>query len=271
MDINRFKLIVKHSDANEAQMEDKVRDFYARLDMENGRDLRNVMQIARPLFQRSNYIIVEIPFADKEIGAISYKEGKLGYVFLNTSLPEVNVNFAFCHEVYHVFYQRLQRKQKMELFLNEHYLEQEEELAANLFASMVLMPKQSFLHMYRRFCSETESGDSRLTVLAKLMNYFEVPYMAALLRCYELKLLESGEPLEELIHVDAGRMREEFSRLWLNERILDATGNDDYERLERLVMYQGGIYQAKGYVDKRNVEKALKNMRILYRKIREEY
>lgn len=268
MDMNRFRLILRHYDSNETQMEEKVRDFYARMGMENGRELRNVMQIVRPLFREANYIIVEIPFADKEIGALSYKDGKTGYVFLNTALPEVNVNFALCHEIYHVFYQEIRPKQKMDLFLNEHYLEQEEELAANLFAGMLLMPGQSFRYMFRRFRNETGPDDSELTVLTKLMSYFEVPYMAVLLRCYELKLLDSGELLEELLHMDSERVKHEFSRLWLDERILKATGNDDYERLERLVMYQGGIFQSQGYLSKRNVTSALKNMRELYQKIK---
>lgn len=63
---------------------------------------------------------MEIPFADKEIGALCYKGDALGYIVLNTSLPKVNVNFAICHELYHVFYQESEISSKAE-FANNYY------------------------------------------------------------------------------------------------------------------------------------------------------
>ncbi len=269
MDINRFKKIIEYSMANRGQMDSKIRDFYASAQMDGDREVLNLIQVARPLFEKKGYLIVEIPFADDEIGAICYKGDSLGYTFFNTSLPKVNVNFALCHEIYHIFYQEKEFKQKVEL-LNEHYYEYEGEFAANLFAGMLLMPKNSFSMMYYKFKNELKNGEDNISVLAKLMNYFEVPYMAALVRCYELELLDSGKVLEDLIKVDGEKVKSVFEELWLDENILCASKKDDYDRFETLVRVIGKQNIKEGYVNEVTVDKVVQNMRVLYEKIKGE-
>lgn len=268
MQIDRFKKIIRYSKNNRDGMEAKIRDFYAHVGMNADKEFLNLMQIARPLFEKKGYIIVELPFKDKEIGALCYKGDALGYTFLNTSLPKVNVNFALSHELYHVFCQTRDFKDKVELYINSAYLEDEDELAANLFAGMLLMPAQSFEMMFRKFQNEKKDDDNNITVLAKLMSYFETPYMATLLRCYELDLMPAGDLLELLINVEASVVRDEFVRLWLDESILDATLKDDYCGFEKLVKVFGERYQAEEYLSSRTVEKVLQNMRVLYGKIK---
>ena len=141
--------------------------------MDKNGTIRNLLQLVRPIFSDKCYIIVELPFKDLEIGALCYKGDSIGYVFLNTLLPRVNVNFALCHEIYHVFYQESSMEHKIELYLNEQYYQHEEEFAANLFAGMVLMPENSFKYMFEKFIREQKSTDTMTSVLAKLMNYFE--------------------------------------------------------------------------------------------------
>ena len=87
--------------------------------------------------------------------------------------------------LYHVFYQKSDFRTKVE-FSNNHYYEHEEEFAANLFAGMLLMPEASFRFMYTKFKDESKN-DEKDTVI-RLMNYYQVPYMAVLIRCYELGL-----------------------------------------------------------------------------------
>ena len=267
MDIIRLKKIVEYSECNRERIYAKVQDFYKRIGMDGAKELHNIVQLVRPMFQKEGYIFVELPFKDEEIGAVCYKGEGFGYAFLNTSLPEVNVNFALCHEIYHLLYQEGGFKKIVELYMNEHYHEQEEELAANLFAGMLLMPEDSFRFMFNKFTREVEDS---LSVLVLLMSYFEVPYMAALVRCYELKLLESGETLAKLMNANREDIRNEFTKMWLDERILTATKKDDYKKLELYVSYLGYIYLRDGYINKRTLEKALKNMRSIYMTIKGE-
>ena len=155
------------------------------------------------------------------------------------------------------------------LFGMKHYYEYEDEFAANLFAGMLLMPEPSFHRMYDKFLAETEDRNEILPVLARLMSYFEVPYMAVLIRCYELDLLKSGDTLEELLQVNGEQIRKEFERLWLDEGILEASKKDDYAKLEYLVREVGKTYQDE-FINERTVQRALQNMRILYEQIKGE-
>lgn len=271
METERLKKIIEYGSKNRKRIESKVQDFYALLGIDKGSGLRSPMQLIRTLLENMNYIVIEMPFRDKEIGALCYNGDALNYVFLNTSLPKVNVNFALCHEVYHIFYQEKRLNRGIDLYMNEHYYEYEEELAANSFAGMLLMPELSYRMMCRKFKEEArKEDDGMLSVVAKLMNYYEVPYMAALIRCYELNLFESGQVLEELLHVNSGDVRREFIRLWLDESILDGSKKDNYARFEQLVKSCGERYQAEEYLSTGTVSKALQNMRAVYKRIKGE-
>lgn len=209
-----------------------------------------------------------MPFKDKEIGAICYKEDTFGYTILNSSLPKVNENFALAHEIFHVFYQDKLLGKKIELYMNEHYLEYQEEMSANLFAGILLMPTPSFIEMYRKFKEEEAEEDSDITVFCKLMSYFEVPYMAAVIRAYELELLPDGEILKILLEAEGKVIEQEFSRLWLDESILHHTGRDDYTRLEKLIKTIGRQYTEEEILDENTVGRILGNIRNIYDTIR---
>lgn len=265
MNIDRFRKIMEYSNANRADMEAKVNSFYSFVGMSSDKEVLNIMQIARPSFRKKGYLVFEMPFADDEIGALCYKGDALGYIVLNTSLPKVNVNFAICHELYHVFYQKSRFRTKVE-FAKEHYYEYEEEAAANLFAGMLLMPETSFRLMYAKFRNESEN-DERDTVI-RLMNYYQVPYMAALIRCYELELPGNYRISAEVLNVAQDVIRARFHDLWLDESILDASGKDDYIHIEAVVEKFGRECVRDSYLNERTFEKVLQNMRTLYSDIK---
>lgn len=268
MNFEKFKTIIDYNAANQGRFEEKVRRLYFQMNMNYEKDLLNLIMIVRPLLYSEGYIIIELPFKDKEIGAICYKGDTLGYIILNSSLPKVNVNFALSHEIYHAFYRKDKASKGVELYINEHYYEHEEEMSANLFAGIFLMPTPSFKEMFSKFSNEQGAEDAGITIIVKLMSYFEVPYMAVLIRAYELGLLKDGELLRELLEADSCRIEEEFSRLWLDEGILCPTGRDDFNRLEQLVKKEGARCESKEILDGAAVEKILENMRSIYREIR---
>lgn len=267
MNIERFRKIIEYSDANRDDMESKVKNFYSFTGMSSDKEVLNIMQIVRPSFQKKGYLVLEIPIDDEEIGALCYKGDALGYIVLNTSLPKVNINFAICHELYHVFYQKSKFRTKVE-FANNHYYEHEEESAANLFAGMLLMPEASFRFMYAKFKEESEHNEK--DTIIRLMNYYQVPYMAVLIRCYELGLPNADSISEELLNVDQGSVRERFVDLWLDDSILDATKKDDYIHIETVVERFGNECISDSYLNKRTLEKVLQNMKRLYADIKGE-
>lgn len=266
MNIERLRKILKYSNAERTDMAAKVKDFYAFAGMSSDKEVLNILQIARTSLKKKGYLVLELPLADNEIGALCYKGDALGYIVLNTSLPKVNANFAICHEIYHVFYQEREFKSKVE-FSNARYYEYEEEFAANLFAGMLLMPEASFRCMYSKFKEESE-GREQDTVM-RLMNYYQVPYMAVLIRCYELGLPGTDSILEELMNVSVDIIRTRFAELWLDCSILDETRKDDYMHIEAIVQHYGRECISDSYLKERTLRKVLQNMRSLYLDIKE--
>lgn len=267
MNIERLRKIIQYSDSNRDAITIKVNNFYSFAGMSSEKEVLNIMQIMRPSFHKKGYLVFEMPLADKEIGALCYKGDAFGYIVLNTSLPKVNVNFAICHELYHVFYQQQEFRPKVE-FANDRYYEHEEEFAANLFAGILLMPETGFRFMYHKFKEESE-GNERDTIL-RLMNYYQVPYMAALIRCYELKLPDTQCISEELLCAGSEEVKERFLDLWLDDRILEASKRDDYAQMERLVEGFGKECIADSYLNERTLKKVLQNMELLYSEIKGE-
>lgn len=267
MDIVRFKKIIKYSAIHKSEIESNVKNFYSFVGMNSDKEVLNIMQIARPSFEKKGYLVFEIPFSDDEIGALCYRGDAIGYVVLNTSLPKVNINFAICHELYHVFYQRSEYKTKVE-FSNNHYYEHEEESAANLFAGMLLMPDMSLRFMFNKF--KEESNGNEISTIVRIMNYYQAPYMAVLIRCYELELIDDAEILEKLLNVEQEVIREKFNELWLDSSILQPTNTDDYSNIEKMVLRLGEEYISESYMNERTLAKVIRNMKTLYKDIKGE-
>lgn len=267
MNIERLRKIILYSEKNREEISYLVRKFCSFAEIEYDNNLLNVLQIVRTSFRKKGFLVFEMPFNDKEIGALSYKGDGLGYVVINTSLPRVNSNFAIAHEIYHVFFQKSEFISKVE-FANEHYYEHEEEYATNLFASMLLMPETSFRRMYTKFKEESEGNE--VDTIFRLMAYYQVPYMAVLIRCFELKLLTGNNVSEELLSVSKDKIKKKLNELWLDESIIEPSNKDDYSNIEELVRSLGSVYIGEGYINEYTLDKALQNMRNLYEKIRGE-
>lgn len=268
MKFDKFQSIIEFNRKNQDKMADIVRDFYFQMGMNYEKELLNIMMIVRPVFRKKDYMVLEIPFKDKEIGAICYKGDGSGYIILNSAIAKVNENFVLAHEIFHVVYQEKLSGKKIELYMNEHYFEYEEEMNANLFASILLMPAPNFTDMFNKFKHEQNEEDSDITVFCKLMSYFEVPYMAVLIRAYELQLLPDGMILESLLKTDEERVKQEFLRLWLNDTILYPAKRNDYVKFENLIKKVGEDYIKEEILDKDTVDKALNNINSIYREIR---
>ncbi|SDP36388.1 ImmA/IrrE family metallo-endopeptidase [Selenomonas ruminantium] len=265
MEIDRLRTIIAYSDKNREDIHSMVKRFCSFAGIEYESDLLNVLQIVRSSFKKRGYLVFEMPFADDEIGALCYKGDGMGYVVLNTSLPRVNVNFAIAHEIYHVFFGSDELVSKVE-FADDHYYEHEEEYAANLFAGMLLMPEVSFRRMFSKF--KEDSDGNRAEIIIRLMSYYQVPYMAVLIRSLELGMIARSEVREETFNIERDHINEKLKDLWLDESIMEPSRKDDYAHIETVVSTVGKEFVEDEYINKRTVNKALKNMRELYLKIK---
>lgn len=266
MNIERLQKIIAYSEKNREEINFKVKRFCSFAGIEYDSDLLNILQIVRSSFQKKGFLVFEMPFADDEIGALCYKGDGLGYVVINTSLPRVNANFAIAHEIYHVFWGESKFVSRVE-FSDDHYYKHEEEYAANLFSGMLLMPEISFRRMYLKFRDESKGNE--VNTIIRLMSYYQVPYMAVLIRCFELNLI-TNIVSEQLLIIDRVQIKQKLAELWLDEGIMDASNKDDYFHIEMIVERLGREYIGDNYINARTLEKVLCNMRELYRKIKGE-
>lgn len=242
MNIERLRKIIAYSDKNHDEIYSMIKRFCSFAGIEYDSDLLNVLQIVRSSFQKKGFLVLEIPFADDEIGALCYKGDGLGYVVINTSLPKVNTNFAISHEIYHVFWGENEFVSKVE-FSDDHYYEHEEEYAANLFAGMLLMPEISFRRMYLKFKEESDSNE--VDTIIRLMAYYEVPFMAVLIRCLELRLIAGNAVTEGLLNhdrwedVDFAQHKIRIQRTVIRIKNLDQTANPDTGKIPKTILYIG--------------------------------
>lgn len=260
MKFERFRSIVEFNKANMNKVTDSIRDFYSSVGIDSDGTILNIPQIVRQEARKRSFIILEMPLKDKEIGAMLYRSDFWGYIFVNSSLSRGNVNFAMCHEFYHILYGTNIVKQTIELYIGQEYVEDTHEKMANLFSGMMLMPEESFRERYKQFRADSDNN-SDLDTICKLMNYFKAPYMAVLIRCYELDLMDaSGESLKKLLNNTSETVETAFDRNWLDKDIIRSTSRNDYERLKELVNDFAKIAIEDEILSKGNVERILKNM-----------
>ena len=265
MNADRLKRIICYSREYRKDIAADVKKFCAYAGIDSESEVLNFKQIVRDIFFRRGYFWFDMPFEDDEIGGICYKDDGLGYVVMNTSLPEVNYTFALAHETYHVLFQESQYISTADLAADS-YFEHEDEYAANLFASMLLMPENSFIRMYSKFIQE---DNNLTTAIIKLMAYYKVPYMAVLIRCLELDLCDKSDISPEVITLSQLRVREIMEDLWLDVAILDASAKDDCRRIERILNEHGQEGVREGYITESILKKALANVQTLSKRIKE--
>ena len=242
MNVERLRKIIEYSEKNYEEINLNIKRFYSFTGIEYDSDLLNILQIVRASFQRKGFLVLEMPFADDEIGAIA-------------------------HEIYHVFFQESEFVSKVE-FADDHYYEHEEEYAANLFAGMLLMPEISFRRMYAKFKNESKGNET--DTIIRLMSYYQVPYMSVLIRCLELDLITGSALSEQILDADRMEIKQRLADLWIDESIMDASNKDDFSHLEILVERVGREYIEDEYMNERTLTKFLHNMRELYLKIKGE-
>lgn len=264
MDSARLKKIIAYSQNHRNEIASCVKRFCAYAEIDSDSEMLNFLQIVRSFLIRKGIYVFEMPFADDEIGAISYKGDGLGYVVLNTSLPFSNMNYAIAHEVYHILFQKTLYYPKAEFA--ERYYEHEEEFAANLFAGMLLMPETGFVRMYSKFLSESD-GDIQDTFLM-LMSYYKVPYMAVLIRSLELEACDYSKVTKAMLNVSRDQIVHRMLELWLDSSVMQPSYTDDSERMEQMVEKRGEEYIENGYISRQSVQAALSNMRTLSKRIK---
>lgn len=141
--------------------------------------------------------ILRYPFKDAELWAFTFvKKGTL-FLCVNTELPMCKQIFAIAHELYHIHcyaeeinMSTITTGSVLDSKAVDEIAASQEDLEANAFAGLLLMPDASVIEQFKIFgISKDKMGiDDVLT----LMDLFALPYKAVVLR-----LVESGVIAEE--------------------------------------------------------------------------
>ena len=257
MTIERLRQILDFSKLHSKDIDNAIRDFCHQIELQSLDGVRDLFQIVKAHLAEKSFLFFQFPFQDPEIGAFVYEGDTLSYVILNSCLPLLNTNFAFCHELYHIFFPLAD--ELCGVHIGEDYYANENELRANLFAGKVLMPELEFKQMFSRF-----QDTNQLTTLVALMNYFKVPFKAVYIRCYELGLLK-GEP--RYLELTTEDILAEFEKHWLDTSLLKPSYIDNSGLIYKYVQAKGCEYLNDGYINARMLDTVLENLKILFPKI----
>ena len=276
MKLTKFEDIVQHNINNIKEASACVEKFYNLLGMEYSTEIKNISQVVWPLFFNKQFIIIQLPLKDKEIGAFCFKGNHdSGYVILNSSLSPYNVNFAIMHEVCHVCINDDIASNNVEMFLDDTYSEHDEERIANQFAGMILLPEGHLRRMYEKFASETFKSDIKdelqlPIIVCKLMSYFEAPYIAVLIRLREIGLIDVDEDLVECLKLKKEDIEDIYNRCWLDLTALQPSYRDDYSRLTELLLEIAKENIEEDIMYESDVKETLENISKIYMQLRED-
>lgn len=213
--------------------------------------------------------VLRYPFNDDELWAFTFVKKGTIFLCVNAELPICKQIFATAHELYHIHCYA--ENINMSTITNGSLLDSktfdkaeasQEDLEANAFAGLLLMPDVSLAEQFKIFGISKENMN--VDDVLSLMDLFALPYKAVILR-----LVETGEITEEkaqtLLQVDsdtisirieltgkAEQWQQDTRRLLRYGSLLDNLAfNSEYELLK----------ESREEADKAFLEKIRKNFR----------
>ena len=141
--------------------------------------------------------VLRYPFKDDELWAFTFVKKGTFFLCVNTELPMCKQIFATAHELYHIHCyaedintSTITAGSLLDSKTVDEIAATQEDLEANAFAGLLLMPDASVIEQFKMFgISKENMGIDDVLVL---MDLFALPYKAVVLR-----LVESGVITEE--------------------------------------------------------------------------
>ena len=150
-------------------------------------------------YARKNEIPIQIlcyPFHDDELWAFTFLKKGTIFVCINSELSLCKQIFATAHELYHIYCfgeDTDQNTIRSGSLLKEETVDtaigEQEELEANAFAGLMLMPSKSLRDQIEIL--GLHENDITMDDILILMDAFAVPYKACVLRLYECGAISS--------------------------------------------------------------------------------
>lgn len=261
MNFSRFKDIIMKNREYERSVKETIKDFHNKVFLDS-----DIPKVMRDIGKKLDTLIIEIPMRDSDFGACYFGTGYSRYLLLNSNQPRCKMYFSYCHDIYHILNGTPDYiNEKREVHLNQEYFTNENESKANLFAANLLMPEIEFNKMFYLFKEDNEKIEN---VIVKLMNYFSSPFVAVLIRLYELQILENTSIVKELLEFDDEKIKKLFEELWLDKEILESSLKDEMPYLLEFIKKEGQILVEEELLSEVNLNNIVKNIQTLYLSIK---
>lgn len=261
MNFKRFKNIITENTEYEIDIKETIKEFEEKVFVDG-----DIPKVIKEVGIKLNILIIEIPMKDSDFGACYLENNYSKYLLLNSNQPRCKMYFSFCHDIYHIVKGTPNYiNEKREVHFNEKYFENENENKANLFAANLMMPETEFRKMYKIFKEDVEEVEH---VIVKLMNYFNSPFVAVLIRIYELRILTDAKIAKRLLDYDSERIKGLFEELWLDKDILEPSYKDEMKYLLDKMKKEGKDLIEENLLSAVNYENIIKNIQNLYNDIR---
>lgn len=151
--------------------------------------------------------ILRFPIHDEELWAMTFLKKGTIFVCINSELALCKQFFAAAHELYHIYcyaedadQSYIKNGSMLDSSTANETGKTQEDVEANAFAGLLLMPDQLLTNQIKLFGIDTDDVDTD-SVLS-LMDMFAIPYKATVLRLYEGKCITQHQA-EELLSVTA--------------------------------------------------------------------
>lgn len=151
--------------------------------------------------------ILRFPIHDEELWAMTFLKKGTIFVYVNSQLALCKQFFAAAHELYHIYCYIEDADQsyiKNGSILDSNTANEtgktKEDVEANAFAGLLLMPDQLLTNQIKLFGIDTNDMDTD-SVLS-LVDMFAIPYKATVLRMYENECITQNQA-EKLLGVTA--------------------------------------------------------------------
>ena len=151
--------------------------------------------------------ILRYPFKDDELWAFTFiKKGTI-FLCVNSDLPVCKQIFAMAHELYHIHCyaedintNTITGGSLLDSRTADEEATSQEDLEANAFAGLLLMPDASVIEQFKMFGLSKEKLDVDGVII--LMDIFALPYKAVILRLVESGISEEKKA-RELLKADS--------------------------------------------------------------------
>lgn len=261
MNFSRFKEIIIKNREYELSVKEAIKDFNTKVFIDG-----DIPKVMREIGKRLDTLMIEIPMKDSDFGACYLGTSYSKYLLLNSNQPRSKMYFSFCHDVYHILNGTPDYiNEKREVHFNQEYYENENENKASLFAANLLMPEIEFKKMFDLFSENFEKIEY---VIVKLMNYFNAPFVAVLIRLFELQVLKDTSIVKELLQYDSEKVEVLFDELWLDKEILKPSLKDEMGYLKEMLKKEGQRLINEDLLSEVNLNHILESIQKIYESIR---